>query len=190
MTTFAVLKADIATWTARDDLTALIPSFVRIAEATIGRKVRVLEQETDTTLTLNTGNSFEADLPEGYLGFKHVFDTDARNPNATYVPPQVFHEINNTPNDALSTNSSGGFLYTIEANKLKGLGSTGGSAEITLSVCYIKRFTALAVDADTNWLLTYHYDAYLFAALREAWDYIDETEQVAKYQGRFDRVLS
>lgn len=189
MTTYAQLQADIEAWTARDDLSALLASFIRIAEASIGRKVRVLEQETDTTLTLNDGNDFAADLPTGYLGFKHVFDTDARNPTTFYLPPQAFHELRNTPRDAFSSPFGSGLHYTIEGNKLKGLASTGSGSDVTLDVCYIQRFAALSDLNTTNWLLTYHYDIYLFAALREAWDYIDETEMVAKYQGRFDRSI-
>ena len=191
MTDFTTLKADISAWTARDDLTsALLASFIRIGEASIARRVRVLEQETDDTLTLNSGNDFAADLPTGYLGFKHVFDRDASNPEAEYVPPQHFHELNNTPNDAFSFRQAGKLLYTIEANKLKGLLGAGSNEEVTLDVCYIKRFTALSDSNTTNWLLTYHYDIYLFAALREAWDYIDETEQVAKYSARLDKSIT
>jgi hypothetical protein len=189
MTNYAQLQADIAEWTARDDLGSKPQAFIRIAEASIGRKVRVLEQETDTTLTLNDGNDFAADLPTGYLGFKHVFDSASRNPTTVYIPPQAFHELRNTPRDAFTSPHGSGLHYTIEGNKLKGLASTGSAAEVTLDVCYIQRFAALSDANTTNWLLTYHYDIYLFAALREAWDYIDETEQVAKYQGRFDRAI-
>lgn len=189
MTTYAQLQADIAEWTARDDLGTKPQAFIRIAEASLARKVRVLEQETDTTLTLNDGNDYEAALPTGYLGFKHVFDADARAPDTVYIPPQAFHELRRTSRDAFTSSFGSGFHYTIEANKLKGLGSAGSSGEITLDVCYIQRFAALSDSNTTNWLLTNHYDLYLFAALREAWDYIDETEMVAKYQGRLDRAL-
>lgn len=183
MTTYTDLLADIALWAARDDLAAASPAFVRLAEAEIGRVVRALEQETDTTLTVAAPN-MEVALPDGFLGFKHVFLTGANDPRTQYLPPTQFHELKNGVNGAFDLISGGVYTYTIESGKLK------GQAEAVLNVTYLKRFAAVqSAPGGTNWLLTNHYDVYLWGALKEAWDYIDETEQVAKYQARFDRAV-
>lgn len=51
MTTYATLKSDIAGWLLRDDLTAAIPSFIRLAEAAIRRDVRIRQMLKVSTLT-------------------------------------------------------------------------------------------------------------------------------------------
>lgn len=189
MTTYAQLQADVADWTARTDLTVVIPSFIRLAEAEIGRVVRVLEQETDTTLSC-TSPSYAAALPDGFLGFKHVYVSGANEPRAQYVPPTQFHELNLRPRDAFADSFGTALLYTIESGDIKVDQPAGSSDPITLNVTYIKKFTALSGTNTTNWLLTEHYDLYLWGALKEAWDYIDETEMVAKYQAKFDRAVA
>jgi hypothetical protein len=188
VTDYATLQADVAGWTARGDLGTMAQSFIRLAEAHIGRVVRVLEQETDTTLSC-TSPLFSATLPAGFLGFKHVFVQGANDPNAQYLTPQQFHEINLQPRNAFSQASGSGLIYTIEGNAIKIDQPVGSTDPVTLDVSYVKRFDALSDLNTTNWLLANHYDAYLFAALIEAWDWIDETEMVARYQSRFERVI-
>lgn len=182
---YAQLQSDIALWTARDDLAPAIPTFVRLAEDQISRVVRSLAQETDVTLTCSTPD-FSDDLPDGFLGFKHVYVSGATDPTTIYVPPQVFHEGNQLPNDGFTSRGSQ-LQYTIESNKIKVNQPTGSATTITLETCYIKRFGHLA--DGSNWLIENHYDLYMWACLVEAWDYIDEEAPIAKYQARFDRAL-
>ena len=40
ITSYSTLKSAIADWLLRDDLTAVIPSFISLAEADISRKMR------------------------------------------------------------------------------------------------------------------------------------------------------
>lgn len=52
--TFAGLKATIADYLNRDDLTSVIPSFITIAEAKFNRKLRVRQMVKRATATLDT----------------------------------------------------------------------------------------------------------------------------------------
>lgn len=189
MTTYALLQADIASWTARTDMGGQLATFIRIAEADISRAVRVSEQETAITLSLTSGANYTATLPTGFLGFKHVFVSGSINPTAQYLPPSQFHVLKNTPQDAFNALSGGSFVYTIEDNSVKGYASPGSTTAITLDTSYVKRFDALSDTNTTNWLLTNHYDIYIYATLKVTWDFIDETEQIAKYQGLLDRAI-
>lgn len=185
---YASLQADAVAWAVRPELAALAPSFIALAEAGIGRKIRMLEQETDATLTASAPD-YTAALPAGFLGFKHVFVTNATNPRTTYCPPTKFHELNNLPNDAFNAiRGDAATIYTIESNKLKVFKNSPSGDPIMFDVSYIKRFDALSVTNTSNVLLQNHYDLYLWGTLVQLWDYLDDTEQVAKYQARFDRV--
>jgi len=44
ITTYAELQTSIATWLVRDDLTAIIPDFITLAESKFKRDIRVREQ--------------------------------------------------------------------------------------------------------------------------------------------------
>jgi hypothetical protein len=191
VTDYLTLQADIADWTARTDLATKTPALIRLAEAEINRRVKVLEQEADVTLIANSGNDYAPDLPAGYLGFRRIHNG---GPNAltVYTTPTVFHGLANAPADAFSrVIGDASLVYTIESNKLKVFQGSGGTDPITLYATYWKRFTALTTSApdNTNWLLTNHYDVYLYAGLAAAWDFIDETEMVARYTARFDKAL-
>lgn len=190
MTDYLTLQSDIAAWTARDDLAVPSAGFIRMAEAEINRRVKVLEQETDAALVANSGNSFSPSLPAGFLGFRRIHNS---GPNAltVYTTPTVFHGLATAPADAFAAVlGDASMVYTIESNKLKVFAGAGGDP-ITLYVTYWQRFPALTSSApnDTNWLLTNHYDIYLYAALAAAWDFIDETEMVARYSARLDKAI-
>lgn len=188
MTTYAILQADLLSWSVRDDLATQAPSFIRIAEAEIGRVVKTLEMETDTTLSL-TSPTYEAALPAGFLGLKHIYVSGSSSPKATYCPPDLFQELKATPTDLLN-NSRREFIYTIESGKIKGRADTGATNPIGLNLTYFKRLDALGVSVATTTLLTDHYDIYLYAALVALWSFVGSMPDEVKYQTKFDRAVA
>lgn len=188
MTDYATLQADIADWLARDDVATKTPTFIRLAEAEINRRVRTQDQERNASLVLEEANDWTADLPAGWLGFRRVV-TDQANPEAVYVPPTVFHEMKRARADAFGTLGGGPLSYTVEGMSIKGVAGPGAGDPITLSTVYWVRYDPLSDTNTTNWLLANHYDIYLNASLMQAWDYVDETEMVARYSARLDRGI-
>ena len=53
LTTYTELKASIADWLNRSDLTAAIADFISLAEAQIERTLRTRQMLTRTTLTVD-----------------------------------------------------------------------------------------------------------------------------------------
>lgn len=188
MTDYATLQADVVDWLARDDLATKAPSFIRLAEAEINRRVRTQDQERNATLVLEEGNAWAADLPSGWLGFRSIV-SDLPNPSVVYVPPDAFHEMSRAQSDAFGSLGGGPLSYTVEAMSIKGVAGPGAGDPITLSTVYWTRYAPLLGAAATNWLLTNHYDIYLNACLMQAWDYVDETELVARYSARLDKGI-
>ena len=62
--TYTELKAAIADWLLRDDLTAVIPTFISLAEADISRNLRHWRMEERVTLSVSGQYT---DLPDGFL---------------------------------------------------------------------------------------------------------------------------
>lgn len=188
MTDYATLQADVVDWLARDDLATKAPTFIRLAEAVINRRVRTQDQERNASLVLEEANAWAADLPAGWLGFRRIV-TDLPNPEAVYVTPTVFHEMIRAQSDAFGSLGGGPLSYTVEAMSIKGVAGPGAGDPITLSTVYWVRYDPLSGTNTTNWLLTNHYDIYLNAAIAQAWGYVDETELVARHTAQLDRAI-
>jgi len=177
MTDYATLQAEVAAWSAKKDLTAVIPSFIRIAEAHIARRVRVLQMQFNTQLVVPDTGSLA--LPAGFLGFRSVAIEVAeglrQTPEINYLAPDVFHELVISSNQirGIETDS----YYTLEGNNILVSPEPGTGTTLTLNATYWKRFDALSDTNTTNWLLTNHFDVYLYATLAELWRYRMDIDQ-------------
>lgn len=189
MTTYSQLKSDIALWTARDDIAAVVETLILLAEKQVNRRIRILEMETDTTLSFASAD-YSQDTPTGYVGMKHIFNPNANNPKCVYTPPSKFHLLNNLPNDAFNAiRGDAGLIYTVESGKIKVHAPVGATDPFDLDITYFKRLTALSDAEPTHYALENHYDLYLWGGLKEAWDFVDDDRMMQKYQARFNGVL-
>ncbi len=167
--TNAELKAAVASWLHRSDLTTQIPDFVALCEADIRRDLRVREMEDSTSVALT---STELAIPTGFLEARQV---TLNGIVVDYVLPQQFTPI------AEDTT----YTYTVKGTNLVFQTSSGD-----VKVDFYKSFTALSASGDTNWLLTNHPDAYLFGALAWACTYTqdDPLPHRAAYQAAITRI--
>lgn len=181
MTTFSVLKADAVTYSARSDVTALMNTFVRTAERRVYRRLRMLEQEQEATLTLTSADSYAVDLPERFLGARSIYVTNesAGRPDAVYVPPDRFHEMNTGTLAPINYNIDGRTPYTVEAGKVKVATAAGATDDISVTMIYYQRFAPLGDSNTTNAALTAHFDLFLYATLEQIWRYLRNGEQLA-----------
>lgn len=187
--TYSQLKSDIVEYSARSDVSTKLDMFIRLAEARIARKVRVLEMETDVTLTFSS-TAYEDDLPDGFQGFKRLRLEDSPNPRCKYVGPDLFADLVNLSSadfDRLLGDAR--LLYTIESGKVKVNQPRGSSETLELTGVYFKPFAALSDSAPNHALLEAHPDLYLFECLAQLWDWADELEQSAKYVAKADKIV-
>lgn len=177
--TFASLKSGIADFLARDDLTAVIPTFVALAEADMNRKVRAIAMETRSTATLDAQFS---GLPTDWLetisirisgadsrlvlaSAAEIADLRAWNDDQAGEPTHYAHvagglELYPTPDDT----------YTAE-------------------LVYYAKITALSADGDTNWVLTNHPDAYLYGSLIHSAPYLKDDPRVEVWAGLYANAI-
>lgn len=194
MTTLADLKTDIADWTARDDLGAQMASFVRLAETVIRRKIRVLDMQVhvDEWQLVEGVRS----LPTGFLGFRSVAIATpyasrsllGNDHQISYKPPDKFFEdlrtgsiLDNASIEPSYTISDGNFYMNPAVGPAQS-GGGGGATGDALDITYYQAFDALTNGSDTNWLLTNHYDIYLYLCLSNAFKYIMDFETAAAYK--------
>ena len=178
MTTYATLKSDIAGWLLRDDLTAAIPSFIRLAEAAIRRDVRIRQMLKVSTLTL-TGQS--TPLPSDFMEMNRVALDSTTDPGISFMPAEALYSHDSYHDSGTPC------LYTIEGTNI--ITAPDGTGE-DLLLNYYRAFDALADAADTNWLLTNAYAVYLYGSLAHASPYIKEDERVGLWVQGYNSAVS
>lgn len=194
MTTRSQLETSVDAWLTRDDVAVSGTDWdeiLLIAESNIARDLRLAVQEATTTLNF-TGRS--VDLPSDFLEPRNPFiDDNIRK--FEYKTPQAIREASSWNNGRV------GAFYTLEANNSSPLTAGSLTWQMTIAspasvsspldvvINYWARFPALVNPTDTNWLLTNHYDIYLYAALRAASEYIQEDTLEDRYQAKYDRAI-
>jgi hypothetical protein len=165
ISTYSELQAAVASWNHRTGDTAfeaLIPDFIRLAEARFNRVLRVRAMEASLASTELVDGAVS--LPSGFLAFKEVrYDG---SPTYTLSPKPVEWVRNQ---DALAASP----LHYAVTNTQIVCWPTAGSIKGT----YYEEIPALADNA-TNWLLTAHPDLYLFAALVESVLYTQDDTRI------------
>lgn len=180
MSTFAQLKTDVASYLARSDLTATIPTFVQLCESRIRDQVRVAQMETTDDAFALTAQTVA--VPTGFIGVRRIIIDSTSGRALNYLPPERFWGA------TISTETSTPEAYTIEGTNF--VFAPAPSTSINAKLLYIKAFDALSADSDTNWLLANHYDVYLYGTLAEAKGFIEDDEQGNKWLGLFNDAVS
>ena len=168
--TFAGLKATIADYLNRDDLTSVIPSFITVAEAKFNRKLRVRQMVKRATATLDTQ----------YFAFPADF-LQAKEFQLNTNPITYLQYVTQNQGDYRSANqyiaTGKPQFYTIIGTQIQVIPTpdTGYTGELT----YYGKIPILSDSNTSNWLLTYAPDLYLYGALLEASPYLKDDERLA-----------
>lgn len=179
LSTFAELKSAVADFLDRQDLTAVIPTFIALSEADMNRKLRTIAQETRATITVD--GQYES-LPADWLetisiridgadtrlvlaSLAEIADKRARSDDQAGKPTHYAHvagglELYPTPDDS----------YTAE-------------------IIYHAKITALTTDGSANWVLTNHPDAYLYGALMHSAPYLKDDPRIAVWIGLYTSAI-
>lgn len=202
LSTYTDLKAAIADWLNRSDLTSQIPDFIRLVEGRLRRmpstRGRTYSQSSVTGVTSFNGvyaNGLA--LPEVSWGslarvvgmqVEPGYHGNTQAVQLELVPYDTFWETiarygGTSPRFWCMTDHRDG-------NEIYGyIGPTsnaGGSVKVT----YERYYPALETAAGgTNYLLTYHPDVYLYGALAEAAPFLREDERVPVWERRFKEAV-
>lgn len=172
LTNYGELKASVADWLGRDDLTTRIPDFISLFEAyarrEFGGKVLAAKQSLFTTPNQATLTITTNPRTITYLG--HVDGYEMRQAGAKEIT-------------AVSTQVGRPYWWTWDTNTTIRLYPTP-DAEYELTMFYTSNLVGLSTDTESNYLLTNYPDIYLYGALLQARQFLqDEALQV--YEQKF-----
>lgn len=178
---YSQLKSNIADFLNRSDLTAVIPTFIELAESQMERPLRVRQMLSRSTASIDTQYSaFPADFLEA-----KTFKITSSNPiqPLEFLTPEQMDD-----RDQLYANAPGMPKYfTVIGNQLRV--SPTPDATYTAELSYFAKLPKLSDSVTTNWLLASSPDAYLYGALMQAAPYLKDDERVAVWGTLYNTAI-
>jgi hypothetical protein len=181
ISTFAELKAAVASWLARGDLNDKIEDFITLAEARFNRRLRVRLMETEDDAFSIAAE--EVSLPSGFRGVRDFFiPSGSVRYRLKYLSPETLRERYPSP-------SSTGIPrhYTM----LGDFFVFGPIPDVTYTatLIYYTKFTPLSASNTTNNMLTNHPDLYLFTSLTRGEGYMQNDPRMAVWKQTEDEIV-
>lgn len=183
---YADLKASVADWLQRGDLTAVVPDFIALAEAEISRRLVIGGAPRDMYSHAESPISDEfANVPSDFMGVRSFWLQGARKPMEFVEPEDLADRKILYPS---TTNCGYPEVYAVVGNSFQFWPAP--TSEIIADLVYIKRIPSLNDSITANWLLTLHPDCYLYGSLLQAAPYLKDDDRVTLWQGKFDGIIT
>lgn len=157
------LKATVANYLGRSDLTSQIVDFISLAEIRMARELR-LRQMLKTVTTSTTGGDSTVSLPEDFLEIRDLFVEATPRIKLQYVSPSVFSF------DVKSSVSGVPVIYTMRGDEFEF--APVPDAAYTIQMLYYANPPALSDSNLSNVFFVAAPDALLYGALAEAEPYL------------------
>lgn len=167
ITTYAELQTAIANWLNRDDLSAVIPDFITLAEAKFNREIRDYRMEETAALAVST--QYTA-LPADFLQPIRLTETGQKR-NLELIGRPNMQERRYLDDDATGNPR----FYTITDGQLE-VFPTPGEA-VTVNLLYYEQIPALSDSQTSNWLLATAPDIYLYGSLVHSAPYLADDKR-------------
>jgi hypothetical protein len=177
ISTYAELRAEVAEWLQRSDLSARIPVFVEMATARFNRELRAPEMET---LVTTAADAEYTDLPADFLQIRSI---ETNGDRMEYLAPEEFQAY------VAKTSTPAVPVYTIADMSLRIYPAPTVAGTLTLKVLYYARIPELDSPGDTSWLLDAHPDVYLFGSLVEAAGFLHDDARMAVWDSRLQQAM-
>lgn len=176
MDTYSELLTELDAFLNRSDLTARIPTFIKLFESRVSRILRTPEMEEEYTFAIAAGVNTYA-LPSDFLGARAVYYDDEE---LLAVSPAVSRS-NYDPDEGIPV------AYSIVGTDMVLVPTPNASDTVTL--IYLQKVPALTEDAPTNWLLSKYPDLYLYGTLTIASAHIRDDEATRMWKSAWDEAL-
>ena len=183
ITTYAELQSTITDFLNRDDLAAVAPTFISMAEANLSRDIRHWRQEKRSTAEIDTQYSA---IPADFLEAVRFYITsgDTRPLELISQAEMLDRKYNN-----LNTSGQPAY-YAITAGEIEVYPVPDGT--YTAELYYMANLPALSDSNTSNWLLQYYPDAYLYGSLIHSAPYLKDDARLqvwaALYQSAIDGI--
>jgi hypothetical protein len=178
---YGELVSEIGAWLNRVDLADRIPTFIRLFETRMNRRLR--DPEMEQTATQDTIAGTEAyDLPSGFIGARLVYIDAVPRVNLTPMSPQSLRT------EYSGQESASPAAYAIIGGQMVLAPTPTGTS--TLTIVFSRKLTGLDSGNATNWLLDSHPDAYLFGSLCMAEAFLRDDERLNVWKAAWDEALA
>jgi hypothetical protein len=182
LTTFTGLKASIADFLNRDDLTSVIPDFVALAEAQINRDIRHWKMEARSNGQQSSGDEY-MQFPTDWIETIRLHLTGTGTTVVNLVSRDAMADKRAANENATGTPS----MYTHADGQFQ-LYPTP-SVDTDFELLYYQKIPSLSSNAD-NWLLLEAPDVYLYGALLHSAPYLAEDQRVAVWAQMYSAAVA
>lgn len=181
LNTYSALKASVANWLNRTDLTDEIVDFISLTEADFNSKLRIRKMISETTITIDAETE---DLPTGFLQIRDFFIVSGSTKlPLRYMTPSQMDSIKGTSTTGTPE------VYTILGDKLRFAPKPDSTYTATLN--FYKKFDALSDSNTSNFILSDHPSIYLYGALYHATNFLGGIDKmlVQKWQQMYATAM-
>lgn len=176
--TYTNLKAALASWSGRADLTSAIPDCITMAESKMNRYLRTKDMVTQNTSFSITGEYVA--LPTGFGGVKTFYLNTTPKAPLTYMGDDLMTSLYGS-----GTNQP--MNYNVQGSNFR-FGPVP-DATYSATLVYLLQVPALSGSNATNWVLTSHPDAYMYGGMGEICGYLRDFTGAQAWEEAMYRVL-
>ena len=182
LTSYTTLKASIANWLNRSDLTdEIADDFIVLTEADFNSKLRVRKMIAQSTITIDSETE---SIPTGFLQVRdfYILSGSTKYP-LRYMTPSQMDQLKGTSVTGIPQ------AYTILGDTFRFTPKPDSSYTGYLN--YYKKFDALSSTNTTNFILTDHPAIYLYGSLFHAANFLGgyNPQQVQTWQQMYATAL-
>jgi len=183
ISSYSELQGAISDWLNRDDLDAVVPSFISLAEARLNRDIRHFDMVKRSTADIDSRYSTP---PGDWLETVRFHLIDAPVRDLELISQNDMAQMREQSRDATGAPR----FYSITAGQFEFYPTP--SQTFTGELVYFSEIPALSDDEPWNWLIRKYPDAYLYGALVHTSPYLDEDQRAstwaALYQSAVDAI--
>lgn len=179
---YAELKETIADWLMRQDLNAVIPSWIKLAEARFNRELRTQQMVVRAQATLEPGQQYVT-VPGDWLEAWNIQVNGDTPRRLTYMTLEAADELKRRGRQS----SGEPRHFNVTGSQFEVIPVPQNETDIELA--YFAKIPALSNQNPTNWLLEQWPDAYLYGALAHSAPYLKDDQRVATWAAFYDRMV-
>ena len=179
ISSYSDLKAAVADWLNRSDLTATIPNFIALAEADINSHFDLRTVESDQLVSATPGSRYVA-LPTGFREAQNLWINwpYGRGTPLRFVTPELLTTIA-TPGAPL--------MWCIDGDNIAFEKPADQAYSLTLRMI---GGVGLSDTSPANLILTNYPNVYLYGALREAAPYLRDPEASGLWEAKYADAIT
>lgn len=181
ITNYTDLKATIASYLARSDLTTQIPDFIQLAETRLRRELRI-RQMLKVVTTATVAGDGTVELPSDYLQMRDLHMNTNPIQTLGYQSPSNFYRNTNSSITGVPVQ------YTVLAQEFQFAPIPDGV--YTLQMIYYATPPYLTTSNTSNVFLANCPDLLLYGALGEAESYLMNDPRLQTWAALYDRSLT